>query len=206
VNERWVCKRCFADNDDTNAACIRCGLLRGAEAPAEDQSTWAARTAPGEPPLWRRLVGYWWIPALGIALLVGYLTTAQRGADGSLTSTGRVSVDDLRPGDCFSTDATELTDVDGVPCTEEHAYEVFAVDTHQAASFPSDDEMESVFFSLCPDPFEDYVGRSYADSALWASMITPSEESWADGDRTFICYLYDPDDEALTASMRDAAR
>jgi Septum formation len=212
VNERWVCKRCFADNNDADAACVRCGLTRGSEATEQDQVAWSAAGGPGaavavEPPAWRRLLRFWWIPTIAIALLVGYIQSAQRGDDGSLVSAGTVSVDDLQVGDCFNTgDETEIADVDGVPCTEVHEYEVFAVETYDAEALPDDSQLEAVFTSICSQPFESYVNFPYATSAIYANMITPSEESWADGDRTYICVLYDPDDPELTQSMRGAAR
>lgn len=212
MNERWVCKRCFADNDETDGACSRCGLIRGAEATEQDRAAWNASGVPGavvatEPPAWRRLLRFWWIPALGVALLVGYLQTAQRGDDGSLTAAGNVDVNDLRVGDCFDTgEETEISEVAGRPCTDPHQYEVFAVDTYTANALPSGDALEAVFLSVCLDPFEAYVGTPYASSEIYADMITPSDESWSDGDRTFMCVLYDPADSELTESMRGAAR
>ncbi len=212
MNERWVCKRCFADNDGTAGACVRCGLMRGSESTLEDQQAWASAAGvpgPARPaPAWRRLLQYWWIPALAIFLLVGYLTSARRDDGGSLSSGGTVSVDDLRPGDCFDAGAaTEISDVDGVPCTESHAYEVFAVGDYDAEAYPSTPaETEDAFASVCLSPFADYVGIPYADSELWASMITPSEEGWDDGDREFICYLHEEDESPMTASMEGAGR
>jgi len=210
MNERWVCKRCFADNEDIDAACTRCGLARGSEASADDQGAWAAQTGgtvATQPPAWRRWLRFWWIPILLIALAVGYFTSARRGDDGSLSTAGSVSIDDLRVGDCFDVgDETEITDVDGVPCTEPHEYEVFALDTYEADALPGDAELEAVFEDVCVEPFAAYVGIDYLDSELYGSMITPSEESWADGDRGFVCFLYDLDDPELTASMRGAGR
>ena len=210
MNERWVCKRCFADNQDIDSACARCGLARGSEASAEDQAAWATQTGgtvATQPPAWRSWLRFWWIPLLLIALAVGYFTTARRADDGSLATTGTVSIDDLRVGDCFDVgDETEITDVDGVPCTEQHEYEVFALDTYEADATPGDAELGAVFDAICADPFAAYVGVDYLDSELYGSMITPSEESWADGDRGFICFLYDLDDPDLTASMRGAGR
>ena len=80
--------------------------MRGAEATPADQTAWAAQGGAATPtanPGWRRWIRFWWIPALVIALVVGYLTTARRGDDGSLASAGNVSVDELREGDCFNT-------------------------------------------------------------------------------------------------------
>lgn len=211
MNERWVCKRCFADNDESHAACHQCGLLRGAESTEADQAGWTAQAGGGaamaEPAGWRRLLPFWWIPLLAVVLAVGYFANARRDADGTLEAAGTLSVADLRPGDCFNSgDETEITDVDGAPCTEAHEYQVFANGRHEADVYPSDAQMDAIFASVCEAPFDAFVGVSYANSELWASMITPSEESWSDGDRTFTCMLYDPEDSQLTTSMEGANR
>lgn len=212
MSDRWVCKRCFADNDGAEGTCVRCGLMRGSESTLEDQQTWAkAAGVPGPAgpaPAWRRLLQYWWIAALGIFLLVGFLTSARRDDAGSLATGGNVSVDDLRPGDCFNVgNETEIDDVDGVPCTERHAYEVFAVGTYDADVYPSTrEESQAAFQAVCLQPFASYVGIPYDASVLWASMITPSEEGWTDGDREFICYLHEEDESPMTSSMEGAAR
>jgi Septum formation len=210
VNERWVCKRCFADNDDTNPACQRCGLLRGAEASEADAGAWAA-SAPTQQadPGWRKWLRFWWIPAIVVVLAVGYFTTARRGDDGTLSTAGNVTVDDLRVGDCFNSaeEETEIADVDGVPCTEPHAFEVFAVADYNGSEYPaSDAQFEEAFFDVCVPPFKDYVGMPYEDSELWASAITPTESGWNDGDREFICHLHTEEADPLTESQRNANR
>ena len=212
MSDRWVCKRCFADNNEIDPACQRCGLIRGAEATPADQTTWAtqgqAAAATAEPG-WRRWIRFWWIPALIVALVIGYVTSARRGDDGSLASAGNVSVDELREGDCFNSadDAEEISDVDGVPCTEAHEYEVFALATYEGdGTYPPDSELEAIFTQVCEPEFEPYVGAPYATSEIYGSMISPSEESWGSGDRSFICLLYDPNDPSLTESLAGAAR
>jgi hypothetical protein len=212
VTERWVCKRCFADNNETDSACQRCGLIRGAEATPADQTAWAAQgggaaTTTADPG-WRRWIRFWWIPALAIALVVGYVTTARRGDDGSLASAGNVSVDDLREGDCFNTaDEGEISDVDGVPCNLPHEYEVFALSNYEGdGTYPPDSALEAIFTQICEPDFETYVGAPYASSEIYGSMITPSEDSWSSGDRGYICVLYDPDDTELTESLEGANR
>ena len=206
MNERWVCKRCFAANDDSDAACRRCGLMRGAEATAADQAGWSGEAA-AEPAAWRGYLRYWWVPVMGVVLLVGFITSARRDSQGELEAAGTVTVDDLRAGDCFNGgEETEIAEVDGVPCDEPHEYQVFAVAEHDAATFPTDAQLDAVFDEVCAAPFEAFVGEPYASSALWGSMITPSEESWGAGDREFICVLYDPNDAALTGSMENANR
>jgi len=215
MNERWVCKRCFADNDDTSSTCHRCGLIRGAEATGEDQASWAASAAgqPGAPagdsrPAWQRLLRFWWVPALAVALVVGYLTTARRGDSGELASAGRVTVDELRVGDCFNSgDELEISEVDGVPCTEPHEDQVFHLADYQAATYPADEEAwGAAFLSVCAGPFASFVGEPYDTSELFAYPITPTEESWSDGDRGVICVVYDDDNPELTTSLEGANR
>jgi hypothetical protein len=226
VNERWVCKRCFADNDDTNGACHRCGLTRGAESSEADQQGWAAQSggATGGSPVaksqggggWTRWIRFWWIPAVVIALAVGFFTNARRDDAGQINSGGTVDVTELQVGDCFDSPTEDelISDVAGVPCNEAHAYEVYAVADREAASYPTDDEFQVIFGELCVPAFESYVGAPYETSEIWANFITPSEDSWSDGDREYACYLYEPVDPdnpsgptvELTASLEGAAR
>lgn len=217
MNERWVCKRCFADNEDSAGACERCGLARGSESTEADQTAWGAAPEPVPAGSGRGLMGqllrFWWIPAVGIALVVGYLTSAQRGDDGALSTAGNVTVEDLRVGDCFNaaevgdSEETEVSDVDGVPCDEPHAFEVFAVADYGGAVYPgTESQFQAAFGEVCIPPFEDYVGIPYADSTLWASAITPTEDGWNDGDREFICHLHEEDASPLSESQRGAAR
>ena len=221
MSDRWVCKRCYADNEGTAFSCAKCGLARGSEVTATDQQAWASSAgvpAPGaEParPAWQSWLRFWWIPVLAIVLLVGWFTAARRGDDGSLTSGGTVSVTDLRPGDCFyEGEAEEISEVDGGPCDEPHDSEVFAVQDRDGETYPTDAEFDAIFQSVCAGTFETYVGTAYDDSVLYAGMITPSEDSWNDGDREYVCYLYEPLDPnnldagnvELTTSMEGAAR
>lgn len=208
MNERWVCKRCFSNNDGSAGACARCGLTRGAETSLEDQQSWAAQAgvpAPeGPTPTWRRLLRYWWIPALAVVLVVGYLTSARRGDDGTLANAGTLSVGDLEVGDCFNSDDEEVSEVDGRPCDEPHQYEVFAVEDYEADAYPAN--IDAVFEEICVPPFGAYVGEPYATSALYATILHPSEEGWNDGDHEFICFLHEQDESAITGSMRSSGR
>jgi hypothetical protein len=206
--QRWVCKRCFTDNDGEAGACARCGLLRGSEVSDADRAAWASAAgvpnpmAAAERPAWRGLLRFWWIPAILIFLGIGWFTSAGRSDDGSLTSAGTVTVTDLRVGDCFDAeDDAEISDVDGIPCAEPHDYEVYVVQERDGASYPTEAEFDTIFDSLCVAAFESYVGSDYSTSALYAGMITPSEGSWDDGDREYICYLYEPVDTSLTENV-----
>ena len=209
MNERWVCKRCFADNNDTDTVCGNCGLGRGSEVPAEGGETLAtAATATDAQPGWRRWLRYWWIPAIVIILGVGYLASARRDGSGLITDGGTVAIEEVRVGDCFnSEDEDEISEVDAQPCTEAHEYELFHIATWDGSSeYPTDDAMSAFVFEECVPAFEEFVGRSYESSQLDFVHLYPVEEGWNAGDREFQCVLVDPGDAELTTSLRGANR
>ena len=50
-----------------------------------------------------------------------------------------------------------------------------------------------------------FVGLSYAESALYLGLVTPSEESWSQGDRSILCTIYDPAGQ-VSSSLRNVER
>ena len=55
----------------------------------------------------------------------------------------------------------------------------------------------------CLSEFESYVGIAYEDSRLDVSYIFPVRDGWeSEGDREFICFLYDLNLEKLSGSMQ----
>jgi len=201
VNERWVCKRCYADNNDTDMTCSRCGLSRGADVATADAAAWQQQQQAGQPVAQGRswaqgLLRFAWIPVLAVVLGVGYFA-----------SQGERDLENLAAGDCFdAADEDEISEIDKSDCGEPHEFEAFHVVTLDGDTFPPDAEMENVLLNDCLPAFDGYVGEPYQTSALFATMITPSSASWADGDRVVVCVLYDPEDTELTSSMRDSGR
>jgi hypothetical protein len=215
VNERWVCKRCFADNDDTASACHRCGLTRGAEASETDAAAWSAASEPDAPKRsggWQRLLRFWWIAVIVIPLAVGFFANARRDDGGAIADGGTLSVEDLRVGDCFvfvgdDEQAEEISEVDARPCGEPHEYEIYHVSTvNQEGSYPTEDQWTAHIIDACDPSFESYVGRSYDESVLEVIPFTPTEAGWNDGDRVIQCAVLDPEQGELTTSLRDANR
>ena len=43
--------------------------------------------------------------------------------------------------------------------------------------------------------FGGFVGLSYEESVLYVGLITPTEESCPQGDRSILCTIYDPAEE-----------
>jgi hypothetical protein len=102
------------------------------------------------------------------------------------------SVFDLVTGNCFGTSEGPLSTVLVVDCGQPHVYEVFALVTHEgdeSAAYPGDDAMSEYGDTACQVPFESYVGRDYATSAYWITTISPSVDTWAQGDREIVCTL-----------------
>ena len=122
---------------------------------------------------------------------------------------GGQSVFSLEVGDCFddpTSQTAEVSDVDGVSCSERHDNEVYAVADHPAsdsAPYPGDDVLEAYSFGYCLSEFETYVGLSYELSRLDVGYLYPVRDGWQqDDDREVACYLYDLNLAKLTGSMK----
>ena len=115
---------------------------------------------------------------------------------------------ELQVGDCFSySDAsTQVGDVEVVDCSAPHLYEVYNNYQITQSTFPDTSTMESEQRTACYDTFETYVGTSYDRSQYDATTLTPTEASWAQGDRTITCILKTKDGSEITGSLKGAAK
>ena len=127
----------------------------------------------------------------------------------SATDAGEeTSVFDLEVGDCFSAESDQLDTVLVVDCAQPHEYEVFHVFDHPAGAdepYPGDDTLLDFADTECQPPFEDFVGHDYQTSIWYITSVTPSEETWADGDREIVCTLNQQDDNAEPISVTGSA-
>lgn len=138
---------------------------------------------------------------IGLALFAGIaffssLNDADRDGSGELVSAGDLDVMALQVGDCFD-DPEELDevvfDVAAVPCAEPHDNEVYSLVpiTAFGPAYPGDTALQDFSYEACTaEPFSQYVGSDYFDSALEVFTFTPTEESWDDGDREVVCVLF----------------
>jgi hypothetical protein len=95
----------------------------------------------------------------------------------------------LEVGDCFlSLEAEEVSDVSIVDCSEPHELEVFAV-WNVGDTLPSEEAMAEG----CVDRFENAIGIAYSDSVIFSAPITPTSESFSQGDREVICHTAELD-------------
>ena len=120
---------------------------------------------------------------------------------------GRSDVFSLEVGDCIeSTDLETIESVHVVDCGELHGSEVYAAFEIGDGTFPGTQAVTADAEGLCLDAFEEFVGVAYNDSELYATTMTPTEDSWDRlEDREVLCLIVDPD-AAVTGTMRDAER
>jgi hypothetical protein len=119
------------------------------------------------------------------------------------------SVFNLAVGDCFNDDpaGTEVvSNVATVNCSEPHDNEIYFEFSMTDAAFPGRDATVQSSGERCLAEFQGFVGRPYDQSDLEIFPITPTAESWAQGDRVVYCALYALDLSKLTGSMEGADR
>jgi len=123
----------------------------------------------------------------------------------SCSSGSSSSVFDLQPGDCFDEPTTgEITDIAVVDCADPHDYEVFAAFDVADGPFPGVAALDDAA-AACIPLFEDYVGSAYEDTPdLDIAWLSPTAESWGEGDREISCSVYDLNGNKLTESQRNA--
>ncbi len=148
--------------------------------------------------------------ALAMVAAVAIIGCAPERDDetGELAESGDVGVFDLKVGDCLADfqDATELSRIQASPCSEPHSDEIYAEGAiPDADTFPGSEAIEATAQDICLAEYEGFVGLAYDDSVLDIGYLTPTEDSWANGDREVLCTIFDPLEE-VTGSLRGAER
>ena len=119
------------------------------------------------------------------------------------------SAGDLRVGDCFDEPAAEVEEIGDVqhrPCTDPHDAEVIVVKDYAApdgAVYPSDTSIENFIDAQCVAAADTYTdGKFDVDTDLYVGLYRPTAESWTDGERGMMCYLYRNGGAKLTTALR----
>jgi hypothetical protein len=140
-------------------------------------------------------------------------TQADRDATGNIVDGGSLDAFTVRLGDCFNDEgvfgdegAGEVASLPGVPCSEPHDNEVYAVFDVTFEAFPGDDQMADAAFEQCLDRFAGFVGVDYELSNLDITALYPSSQSWSmQNDREVICAVFEMNGEKLMGSAKDSA-
>ena len=136
-----------------------------------------------------------------LALLAVSLVTVACGDD--------TSVFNLSVGDCFNDDPEAgdvVSDVATVDCATPHDNEIYFEFSMTDSAFPGRDATVESAGQRCLAEFQGFVGMPYDQSDLEIFPITPTAESWDQGDRVVYCVLYALDLSKLTGTMEGANR
>ena len=139
-------------------------------------------------------------------------TQADRDRAGEIVSEGNVDPFTMQLGDCFDNTSSlvndemgEVSNLPGVPCSQPHDNEVFAIFDLDQPTFPGSAQISELSFQACLDRFESFVGLDYESSSLDIAALYPSKESWSrQGDREVVCAVYDMNLGKLTGSTRNS--
>lgn len=138
----------------------------------------------------------------------GAVTEADRDASGTIVSEGSIDAFNMRVGDCFdsaNSSNDEVSDLPGVPCSEPHDFETYAVFDVALDSYPTEETMGELAYDSCLQRFDEFVGLEYESSVLEIITMYPTTESWQQDDREVVCALYDMNEEKLVGSTRGRA-
>ncbi|MFD3695363.1 DUF4190 domain-containing protein [Streptomyces sp. NPDC058646] len=127
----------------------------------------------------------------------------KRSSAGQVTEPGSIEVQDIRRGDCFTTDddLTEHRDegenqasysVRVVPCDQPHEGEAYAVFDLEDGAYPGPEKIASIAEERCSGAaLTDYVGADANLEKLDSYYYHPRSDSWDLGDREVTCFLGD---------------
>lgn len=140
-------------------------------------------------------------------------TDADRDETGAIVGEGTIDAFSVQLGDCFnevsslaSDEPGDVSSLPGVPCSDPHDYEVFAVFDVSQTEFPGAEAMSNIALDACVERFDAFVGRDYESSELDVTSLYPSPESWsAQNDREVVCAVYDMNGNQLTGTAKGSA-
>jgi len=149
-----------------------------------------------------------YLAAIAGFAIYGASTTADRDSSGAIVGEGSIGAFNMRVGDCFddiNSSVEEVSSVPGVPCSQPHDYETYAVFDVDITTYPGDDGMSELALETCMGRFESYVGKDYQSSSLDITSMYPSQQSWRENDREIVCAIYDMNAQKLTGTAKGRA-
>ena len=149
-------------------------------------------------------LGFYAVVVMGY-LAYGAITNADRDGSGAIVGEGNIDAFHMRVGDCFDDSSDfeeEVSDLPGVPCSQPHDYETYAVFDVSITSYPSEEDMIELAYDSCLERFDSFVGTDYDSSILEIITLYPTDLSWQQNDREIVCALYDMNEEKLVGSTK----
>jgi hypothetical protein len=143
---------------------------------------------PGSPPPSAKKRPKWLYIVGGIVLVViviGVLAAIFGKDDATDFEAGECTNDSLRG---------EITEIETVPCDDDHDIEAYGKFEADGDDFDEDDIQSQAEEECTGDLFEDYVGTSYSDSIYLVDYLPPTEDTWDSGYHDVLCYIHDTTD------------
>ncbi|WP_116949454.1 DUF4190 domain-containing protein [Jiangella endophytica] len=134
--------------------------------------------------------GLWLLVLVG-AGVHAMVTEPERDDTGQITDEGSLSTYDVEIGDCLNglrdvEDASSVTSLPAVPCTEAHEGEVFASFELAAGDYPGLDGITAQADARCAAALLTYSPRAYENPEIGLSYLYPQQPSWP-RDREVVC-------------------
>ncbi|MFF5260551.1 septum formation family protein [Actinomadura viridis] len=111
------------------------------------------------------------------------------------------TLDELRPGDCFTEPGRDSVTVTLIPCDRPHDAQL----THRfelpAGPYPGDAATEKKALAGCDARWEKMFGEHPSPVRIEQWYQHPNKESWGLGDRIVLCYVTDAKKRDLTRSV-----
>lgn len=121
-----------------------------------------------------------------------------------------VTIEDLKAGDCISDIATDTqdsqkvaTEATVVDCSTPHQYEMVGTGDTTASTF-SEADTNTEMSKICEPLVTSYVGSPSKANSYRILAVTPSQETWDQGDRTFVCLAQNADKSPLNNSIKNS--
>jgi hypothetical protein len=128
----------------------------------------------------------------GVTAIVWYAVSSSASRDdaGVIVERGRVSVEDVRTGDCIADfDEGTTFSVTGVPCAEEHTTVVYAVWDIAGDDFPGLSTVVADAEKGCVDRLPSGLEGQVDQGELSVAYFHPQEGTWSRGDREVACLV-----------------
>ena len=140
--------------------------------------------------------------------LLGGGDEPERDEEGDITEATDADAFAIRVGDCLESmdwGQEGFSTVPVIPCAEPHESEIYAAVDLEDGGYPGDDAVATQADEYCYGEFQGFVGIAWEDSAFDYGYLSPSQESWDQGDREVLCMIMDPEG-LTTGSLAGAAR
>lgn len=143
--------------------------------------------------------------AVAASVLLAGCASGVRSSAGGVTAPTTTDSFSVQVGDCLGKLPTESTsEIQLLPCAEEHYWEAFATATLTGQDFPGNATVRDQAGQACDAAFEGFVGVPAKKSTLSLTMLTPTSETWNQaGDRAVICLVGNPSG-GVRGTLRDA--